>query len=86
MNWSNIATQINWKTTGFALGYLACKLFGWAVPAAASLCEVAETFVVAGGFVSAADSTRLKTIVQAVDHLLWKSQIDPETLAPVVVK
>jgi hypothetical protein len=86
MNWSNIATQVNWKTTGYGIGYIVCKLIGSLFPGISTACEVLETLIVGSGLVSAADSTRVKSIVQAVDHLLWKAQVDPETLAPIVVK
>jgi hypothetical protein len=86
MNFGAIASQVNWKTTGFGIAFVICKIVGWTVPGVASSCEIVETIIVGGGFVSTADAGRLKTIIQAVDHLLWKNKIDPETLAPVEVK
>lgn len=79
MDWS----QVNWKTTGYALGYLACWVFGMIVPAAASLCEVLDKIIVVAGFVSAADAERVKAIVRAVDVISWKNKIDPATLTPL---
>ena len=75
-------SQINWKTTGFAIGYLACWLLGQFVPAASSLCDAIEPFIVAGGFVSSADATRIQSIVRAVDSIAWHNQLDPATLTP----
>ncbi len=74
--------QINWKTTGYAIGYLGCWVFGMIVPAAASLCEVVDKVILVAGFISAADADRVKSIVRAVDAIAWKVKLDPATLTP----
>ena len=76
-------SHINWKTTGYAISFLACYLLGKFVPAAESLCEVVGTLIITAGFVSAADADRVKSIVRAVDLISWKNNIDPATLIPV---
>lgn len=73
---------INWKTTGFAIGYMVCFFVGQFVPAAESLCNVIEPFIVTAGFVSSADATRVESIVRAVDAIAWRNQVDPATLTP----
>ena len=73
---------INWKTTGYAIGYFGCYLLGKFVPAAESLCEVLAGLIVTAGFVSAADATRLDSVVRAVDAVAWKVDINPATLTP----
>ena len=77
-------TRVNWKTTGFGIGYAACKFVGYFAPAIEPLCQVLEPFIVTGGFVSAVDASRVRNIVRAVDLLLLKNGVDPETLAPKV--
>jgi hypothetical protein len=76
-------SQINWKTTGYAIGYLLCYALGKFIPASESLCEVVGTLIVTAGFVSAADADRVKSIVRAVDVISWKNNIDPATLIPL---
>jgi hypothetical protein len=75
-------SQINWKTTGYAISYIACYILGKFVPAAETLCEVVGTLIITAGFVSAADADRVKSIVRAVDMISWKNGIDPATLIP----
>lgn len=76
-------SQINWKTTGYAISFFACYLVGKFLPAAETLCEVVGTLIITAGFVSAADADRVKSIVRAVDVISWKNNIDPATLAPL---
>jgi hypothetical protein len=76
-------SQINWKTTGYAISYMACYVLGKFIPAAESLCEVVGTLIITAGFVSAADADRVKSIVRAVDVISWKNNINPSTLTPV---
>ena len=73
---------VNWKTTGYAIGYIFCYFLGQFVPAAETLCNVIEPFIVTAGFVSSADASRVESIVRAVDSIAWKNQIDPATLNP----
>ena len=77
---SDLFRTINWKTTGFGIGYVICKIVGWSLPGTDHYCDVIETFLVAGGFVSAADSARVHNIVQAVDGLLGLNKITPASL------
>ena len=72
---SDLLRTINWKTTGFAIGYVVCKIVGWIYPGADHYCEVIETFLVAGGFATAADATRVHNVVQAVDGILGLDKI-----------
>jgi len=72
--------RVNWKTTGFGIGYAACKIVGLFVPVVEPMCQVLEPFMVTGGFVSAVDAGRVRNIVRAVDVLLAKNEIDPDTL------
>lgn len=76
-------SQINWKTTGYAIGFFVCYLVGKFIPAAESLCEVVGSLIITGGLVSSADADRVKSIVRAVDVISWKNNIDPATLAPL---
>ena len=45
---------VNWKTTGYAIGYLICKVIGGLYPPISGVCEVIEPLIVAGGFISTA--------------------------------
>jgi hypothetical protein len=80
MNLTALFHGINWRTTGFAIGYIVCNIVAFFVPSVADTCSILDKIFVAGGFVSAADSSRLETIVQAVDHISWKNGVDPSTL------
>ena len=83
MNFSDLFRNINWRTTGCALGYLACNIVSSAYPAFADSCAILDKIFVAGGFISAADSSRLSSIVRAVDTVSFKNQMDPATLLPI---
>lgn len=72
---------VNWKTTACAGGYVICKIVGFFVPGIETACGILETIFVSGGFLSAADSSRVQNVVQAVDHLLGINKITP----PVIV-
>lgn len=85
MDISGMLQTINWKTTLFGIGYAVCKVVDGIYPAAGPVCQVLEVLVVTGGFVSSADTQRVQNVVRAVDHLLFKSHTDPETLAPIEV-
>jgi hypothetical protein len=80
---SDWAQTISWRTTGFAIAYLACNAIGGLYPSVAAVCNVLDKMIIAGGFISAADSTRVQSIVRAVDVVAWKNKIDPSTLVPV---
>ena len=73
---------VNWKTTGYAVGYLLCQVLSNVFPSLADICSVIDKLIIAAGFVSAADSTRVASIVRAVDLIAWKNKIDPATLIP----
>ena len=81
---SETMARVNWKTTGFGIGYAACKITGMFVPAIEPLCQVLEPFMVTGGLVSATDAGRVRNIVRAVDTLLVMNEVDPETLVKKV--
>lgn len=83
MDLESIMTHINWKTTGLAMAYGVCKIVGSLYSPAASVCEVLDTVIVVGGFASAADAGRVQNVVKAVDAILWKTKIDPETIASI---
>jgi len=83
MNLNDLFKNINWRTTGFAVGYLLCNIVGNLFPSAADVCSMLDKIFVAGGFISAADSSRIDSVVQAVDHVAWKNGIDPSTLQPI---
>jgi hypothetical protein len=74
---------VNWKTTGYAIGYVICKIIGGLYPPIAGVCEVIEPLIVAGGFISTADASRVQNIVRAVDVLAFKNKIDPAVLVPL---
>lgn len=74
---------VNWKTTGFAIGYLICSAVGSFFPGVAEACNLLDKVLIAGGIISAADAGRVQNIVRATDQLLWKSKLDPATLAPL---
>ena len=75
--------QINWKTVGWAIGYVACNAMGGLFPEYAHGCKMLEVGTVAGGLISAADATRVQNVVRAVDALLWKNNMDPDTLQKI---
>ncbi len=75
---------INWRSTGFGIGFFICKIAGKVFPDFAMICEVLESVSVAGGLISTADAARVRSIVLAVDHLFAKDNVDPVTLAPIV--
>lgn len=77
---SDLLRTINWKTTGFAIGYVACQIVGWVYPGASQYCQVIETVAVAGGFATAADSSRVHNIVQAVDGILGINKVTPSSI------
>lgn len=81
--WEQWFATVNWKTTGYAIGYFICKAVGGVFPAISDVCAVLETILIGAGFVSAADSTRVQSIVRAVDALAWRNHLDPATLVPV---
>jgi len=80
---AELLNRINWKTTGFGIGYVICKIIGAIFPVVSGVCEVLEPILVGGGFISTADSSRVQNVVRAVDTLLWKTNLDPETLTPI---
>jgi hypothetical protein len=80
---SEFIQTVNWKTTGYAIGYLICKIIGGLYPPIAGVCEVIEPLIVAGGFISTADASRVQNIVRAVDVLAFKNKIDPAVLVPL---
>lgn len=86
MNFADLFKGINWRTTGCAIGYLICNIVANVAPDYSGACDILDKIFVAGGFISAADSTRLGSIVRAVDTVAWKSQVDPATLLPTVPK
>jgi len=74
---------VNWRTTGYAIGYLICKVIGGLYHPIAGVCEVIEPLIVAGGFISTADASRVQNIVRAVDVLAFKNKLDPALLVPI---
>jgi hypothetical protein len=74
---------VNWKTTGYAIGFFICKALGRFYPELSDVCSILETILVGAGFISAADSTRVQSIVRAVDALAWKNKLDPAMLVPI---
>ena len=80
---SEFLQTVNCKTTGYAIGYLICKIIGGLYPPIAGVCEVIEPLIVAGGFISTADASRVQNIVRAVDVLAFKNKLDPALLVPV---
>lgn len=79
-------STINWRTTGLAIAYLACKIVGGLFPSIEGVCAVLEPIVVASGFATAADSQRVANVVRAVDHILFKQGEDPNHIPPAVVE
>lgn len=80
MNWNTV----NWKTTAYAISYFFCQIVGGIYEPVRTLCDILEAVIVPAGFLSAADATRVQNVVRAVDTILYKQQIDPETLQPIV--
>ena len=83
MDIESIMKRINWKTTACAAGYLLCNVVGSNYPQVEHACGMLDKLFVALGILSAADAGRVQNIVAAVDTLLWKNKLDPETLRPV---
>lgn len=81
---AELLARINWKTTGLGVLFIACSILGNVWEQAEAVCKIIETLIVGGGFISAADSSRVQNVVRAVDALLYKNQLDPETLHPAV--
>ena len=77
---SDLLRTINWKTTGFGVGFFICKIVGWVWPETSQYCSVLEAVIVTGGFVSTADAGRVHNIVQAVDGLLGLNRITPASI------
>lgn len=77
---SDLMRTINWKSTGFAVGFFVCSVIGWIWPEALHYCSVAEAFIISGGFISTADAGRVHNIVQAVDGLLGINKITPAVI------
>lgn len=77
---SDLIRTINWRSTGYGIGFFACKIVGWVYPEANHYCDVAEAFIVSGGLVAAADATRVHNIAQAVDGLLGLNKISPASI------
>lgn len=71
---------VNWRTTGYGIGYFVCHVFGQVYPSLTSLCDLLEPLIVTMGLVSAPDATRIQSIVRAVDVIAFKAKIDPATL------
>lgn len=79
---SEFFRTVNWKTSGYAIAYFACWIFGALVPAAESLCEMLDKLIIVAGFVSTADAERVKSVVRAVDAIAWRVKMDPASLIP----
>jgi hypothetical protein len=73
---------VNWRSTGYGIGYFACTVIGTAYPSLTSLCEVLEPLIVTMGLVSTADAARVRSVVRAVDVIAFKAKVDPATLVP----
>jgi hypothetical protein len=84
MDVEGILKRVNWKTTGCAVAYIACNAIGGLVPTLESVCKVLDPLLIGLGVISAADAGRVQNVVAAVDTLLWKNKLDPETLRPIV--
>ena len=82
MNFADTFKTVNWKTTGFAAGYIVCKIVGGLVPAIGPVCDVLESVAVAGGFLSAADAARVQTVVHAVDSIKENLMPPPTSTTP----
>ena len=81
---SEFLATINWRTTGYALAYLVCSAAAGMFPELnQTMCSWLEKLIVAGGFVSAADATRIQSVIRTVDLLAFKNRIDPATLIPL---
>ena len=73
---------VNWRSTGYGIGYFVCYVFGQVYPSLTSLCELLEPLIVTMGLVSTADASRVRSIVRAVDVIAFKAKVDPATLVP----
>jgi len=73
---------VNWRSTGYGIGYFVCYVFGQIYPSLTSLCELLEPLIVTMGLVSTADASRVRSIVRAVDVIAFKAKVDPATLVP----
>lgn len=83
MDFDAIAKRVNWKTTGCAVAFMACSAAGSMFPRVEPACKMLETLLVGLGILSSADAGRVQNVVAAVDTLLWKNKLDPETLRPL---
>lgn len=85
---SDFIREMNWKTTLWGFAYIGCSILGWWVPDATTLCQAIEPIIVGAGFISSADSERVKRVVDAVDGLLGYKKpilpVQPVDVAPLV--
>lgn len=80
---SDFFRTVNWRTTGYAIAYGACYIMGVMFPSITDICGVLDVLIVSAGFVSSADSTRVQSIVRAVDAIAWRTKLDPAMLVPL---
>ena len=73
---------VNWRSTGYGIGYFLCYVVGTMYPSITSLCDVMEPLIVTMGLVSTADAARVRSVVRAVDVIAFKAKVDPSTLVP----
>lgn len=73
---------VNWRSTGYGIGYFVCTVAGTMYPSLTSLCEVMEPLIVTMGLISTADAARVRSVVRAVDVIAFKAKVDPATLVP----
>lgn len=85
MDWHGFLQTVNWRTFGYGIAFAICKIFGSIFPQFSTVCDVVETLIVTGGFISTADASRVQNVVRAVDYLLFKSKTDPGTIPPDVL-
>lgn len=75
---------VNWRTTGYGIGYVACSLFvARLFPGLTDICEILDKLIVGAALVSSVDAARVRSVVRAVDVLAFKNKLDPATLVPV---
>ena len=80
----NFLATVNWRTTGYGIGYVVCTLLvSRLFPSLADLCDTVDKLLVGAALITSADAARVRSVVRAVDVLAFKNKIDPALLVPI---
>lgn len=75
---------VNWRTTGYGIGYIICSVVvARLFPELSDVCAIVDKLIVGAALVSSVDAARVRSVVRAVDVLAFKNKLDPATLVPL---